>query len=41
MRMNGDQDERAGKWVAVSSGAVAPARPGALCAALGIKSIYE
>jgi len=34
MRMNSDQDERARTLVAVLSGAVAPARPGALCAAL-------
>ena len=34
MRMNGDQKERAKKMVAVSSGWVAPALSGALCAAL-------
>jgi len=27
MRMNGDQDGRAGKWVVVLSSVVAPARP--------------
>lgn len=35
MRMNGDQERRAGKFVAVPSSFVAPALPGALCAALG------
>lgn len=34
--MNGDQEGRAGKLVAVSLGFVAPARPGALCAALNL-----
>lgn len=34
MRMNGDQKRRARKMVAVSSGWGAPARSGALCAAL-------
>jgi hypothetical protein len=34
MRMNSDQEERAKKLVAVLSGWVAPALPGALCAAL-------
>jgi hypothetical protein len=39
MRMNGDQKGRAGKLVAVLSGFVVPALPGALCAALAIFSI--
>jgi hypothetical protein len=34
MRMNGDQEGRARKMVAVLSGFVAPALSGALCAAL-------
>jgi hypothetical protein len=34
MRMNGDQDERAGKLVAGIQAWGTPARPGALCAAL-------
>jgi hypothetical protein len=40
MRMNGDQNERARKMVAVLSSWVAPARPGALCAALEL-AVYE
>jgi hypothetical protein len=36
--MNGDQEERAGKLVAGTHGLVAPARPGALCAALSGRS---
>jgi hypothetical protein len=32
--MNGDQKERAKKWVAIPSSWVAPALSGALCAAL-------
>ena len=35
MRMNSDQEERAGKLVVGTSAWVAPALPGALCAALG------
>jgi hypothetical protein len=34
MRMNGDQEGRTEKWVGVLSSVVAPALPGALCAAL-------
>jgi hypothetical protein len=39
MRMNGDQERRAETLVAVLSGVVAPAFPGALCAALEIRNL--
>jgi hypothetical protein len=41
MRMNGDQEGRARKMVAVSSSIVTPALPGALCAALALNYMSQ